>query len=119
MIWRVEVEYCEVRHHATDLMELAGCGPGERDPVVAHTGDAVDRLYEHPRRVLRDPVARGVVHGVAGRAAHAEELRLRLRPGADARNVLVPEAVDLRGSHHHVTLAGPDDIEHLRERHPR
>ena len=46
-------------------------------------------------RVVRDPVARRVVDRVAGRAAHAEQLRLRLLAVADEREVLVAVLVDL------------------------
>ena len=59
-----------------------------------------------------------MVHGVAWRAANAEELRLRPGPVPDAGDVLVAELVELRGAHHHVPLAGGQHGEHLAERQP-
>ena len=67
----------------------------------------------------RDPVAGDVLHRVAGRAAHAEQLRLRLRGIADEREVLVAERVDLRRAHHHVAAPRPHDVEHRAVRVPR
>ena len=67
----------------------------------------------YPARMPRNPVADRVVHGIAGSAAHPEQLRLRPRPVADAGDVLVPVPVDLRCPHHHVPASRRDHREHL------
>jgi hypothetical protein len=52
-----------------------------------------------------------MVDRVTWRAAHAEELRLGLSRIADAGDVLVAVAIDLRRAHDHVPASRPDDIE--------
>ena len=63
--------------------------------IVADPRDDVDGFDEDLRGLVRHPVARGVADGVAGRAAHSEELRLGLGVITDAGEVLVATA---RGS---------------------
>ena len=77
-------------------------------PVVADARDHVDLRDEGLRAVVRDPVAGRMVDRVARRAAHAEQLRARLLRIADAGDVLVAEAIDLGGAHHHVAPPGPE-----------
>ena len=114
-----EVEDGEVGDDVPQLVMLLHPLAELRGAVVADAGHDVDLLHEHPRRVRRDPVAGDVLHRVAGRAAHAEQLHLRLRGVADEREVLVAERVELRRTHHHVTAARPHDVEHRAVRVPR
>ena len=119
VVGRLEVECAEVRHHSADLEE-SRCDRSERAcSVVAHAAHDVDLLDEDLRGVVRDPVARDVIDGVARRTTEAEQLCLRLVPVTDAGKVLVAELVDLAATHHHVTFAVPEHAEHLRIRVPR
>src|SRR5487761_278860 len=74
--------------------------------VVADAADHVDHVDEDPARMAGHPVAGGVIDGVAWRAAHAQELGPGSGPVSDAGDVLVPELVDLRRTHHDVPAAG-------------
>ena len=89
-------QHAEVRDDAHDLVEAARARAELGGAVVADAAHDVDRGHEHARRVARDPVRRLVVDRVAGRAAHAEQLRASAaRAIADEREVLVAVLVDL------------------------
>src|SRR5204862_944499 len=110
VVRRLEVEHAEVADDTGNAVEARRLRAELGGTVVAHSGDHVDALDEDPRRVVRHPVARGVVDGVAGRTAEPEKLHLRTVPGADEGDVLVAVPVDLAGTHHHVTPAGPHHV---------
>ena len=118
VVGRLEVEDGEVRDDHADFVKARRARPRRSRTVVTDTRDTVDAFDEDARRVLRHPVARRVVHRVAGGTAHAEQLRLRPFPRTDAGDVLVPEPVDLRGTHHHVPLSRPGNREEMAEREP-
>ena len=85
----------EVGDDAPELVVLAHPVAELGGAVVPDAGHDVDLLHEHLGRVVGDPVAGDVLHRVAGRAAHAEQLHLRVRRVADEGEVLVAVAVDL------------------------
>src|SRR5687768_7165031 len=87
------------------------------DAVMARTGDHIDLWYEHSTRVFGDPVADGVVDHVSRRAAQAQQLNSWSPPIAYGRDVLVSVTIYLRGTHDHVSAAGPHDIEDRAKRH--
>ena len=96
VVGRLEVEHAEVGDDAADLVEARRRRRRARRRGRSRRRDTTSTCsHEHLRRVVRDPVARGVVDRVARRAAEAEQLRLRLVPVADEREVLVAEPVDL------------------------
>ena len=71
----------EVGDHAADLVVAPHRTRRARRRGRSRRRDTTSTFsHEHARRVVRDPVARGVVDRVAGRAAEAEQLRLRLAP---------------------------------------
>ena len=112
VVGTLEVEDGEVGDDAPELVVLAHPVAELGGAVVADAGHDVDVLHEHLGRVVGDPIARDVLHRVAGRAAHAEQLHLRVRGVADEGEVLVAVGVDLRRAHHHVTAARPHHVEH-------
>ena len=114
-----EVEDAEVRDQPVHVVEPRRRRSGGLRPRAADAGDDVDLLDHDARGVLRHPVGRPVVDGVARGAAHAEELAVGLVPRADGGDVLVAVPVDLGGAHHHVPLAvGDHGLQHEPERHP-
>src|SRR5579884_3968187 len=117
MVRPAEVEHTQVGHDAIDVDEperrIAGI-----DFVVADPGYHVDGLAEHPRRVVAHPVARGVIDGVAGRAAHTEHLPLGLLQWPERRDVLIAVAVNLVGAHHHMPPPPRQCLEYTAKWHP-
>ena len=113
----VEVEDAEVGHHPVHVDEPVGRVVGI-DLVPTDPGHHVDGVAEHPLGVVSDPVAGGVVDGVARRASHAEHLAGRVLQGPERRQVLVAVPVDLVGAHHDVASAPGQRLENPAERHP-
>src|SRR3546814_4072783 len=60
----------------------------------------------------------GVIDAVAGEAAQAQHLPLRLGEIADAGNIGLPPAIDLHRPDQRVSPTVPQRFEHARVRHP-
>src|SRR5690554_7468118 len=85
------------------------------DAIVANPAHDIDGLNEDILRMPRHPIARRMIDRVARRAAHAEELHLRLIEIADAADILVTITIDLGRAHHDVAFPPPEHIEDLTE----
>jgi len=59
------------------------------------------------------------MHGIARRSADSQELHCRPRMITYRGDVAVPIGIELRGNHHDVPFAIPDEIEDLVEGQPR
>ena len=86
--------------------------------VVANSTDHVNNGYKDRSLMFRDKKTGGIIDGIAWSATHSEQLRLWFGPWTNVGNIGVAIAINLAGTHHHMSASAGNGVENTAEGNP-